>query len=188
MFIKTKKYCSNICKKEGIRKSMKERWKTEKFREKIRLNYRPPRTIFKEGHNMNKGANNPMHGKIRELHPNWKGGKTISFEGYNRVLCPKHPYHKHNYVQEHRLYVEKFIGRFLEKEETIHHLNEIKIDNRIDNLMVFQSNSEHIKWHIKLKRYGYLTNPMSRQINMRWKDLEELDKRLGRQRDGIKID
>ena len=38
------------------------------------------------------------------------------------------------WIKQHRYVVEKFIGRELTSTETIHHLNGIKSDNRVENL------------------------------------------------------
>ena len=50
-------------------------------------------------------------------------------------------------VREHRLVVEKVIGRELHTFEVVHHVNEIRDDNRIENLMVFRSNTAHLRYH-----------------------------------------
>ena len=81
----------------------------------------------------------------------WKGGRR-SREGYISVYCPDHPYAAaDNSVYEHRLVVEKEIGRYLTKDEFVHHINGIKDDNRIENLVIL-TNSEHARLHAILKR------------------------------------
>ena len=69
-------------------------------------------------------------------HPNWKGGKTKN-KGYILIYTKnqKHPCsNNYGYVPEHRLVMEKYLGRYLKLNEKVHHRNGIKNDNRIENL------------------------------------------------------
>lgn len=47
----------------------------------------------------------------------------------------------------HRIVAEQFLGRPLRKGEVVHHINGDKRDNRPENLMVFNNQKEHAKWH-----------------------------------------
>jgi hypothetical protein len=84
-------------------------------------------------------------------HPLWKGGRYKSSKGYIYVYQPKHPLANHDgYVFEHRLVVEKYLGRYLTPKERVHHCKE-KDDNRIEKLIAFESQGYHNAFH----RYGY---------------------------------
>lgn len=100
-------------------------------------------TEFKKGNTINKGSNNPM----------WKEGKK-TIKGYVYIWMPNHPYaiFNHRYVAEHRIVMEKHIGRYLKPEEIVHHINEIRNDNRIENLILFANESEHHKHHWLLRK------------------------------------
>lgn len=65
----------------------------------------------------------------------WKGGFTNTTTGYIWVKDRSHPNANcGGYVSEHRLVMEKHLGRYLTKDEFVHHKNAIKNDNRIENL------------------------------------------------------
>ena len=69
--------------------------------------------------------------------------------GYVYVQSLNHPNKTSlGYVREHRLIMEKHIGRLLKSEEIVHHENKIKNDNRIKNLKLFKSHKEHAAYHI----------------------------------------
>lgn len=72
----------------------------------------------------------------------------ISQQGYKYIMYPNHPRaNATKCIPEHVLIMEKHLGRFLTKEEVVHHINEIKDDNRIENLKLFSNSSEHMRHH-----------------------------------------
>ena len=80
-------------------------------------------------------------------HPLWKGGKFKDRYGYILIYKPKHPFAQDGrYIPEHRLVIEKQIGRYLLSKEEGHHLSNIKDDNRPKNLMAFVSKSAHRRY------------------------------------------
>lgn len=64
-----------------------------------------------------------------------KGGKN---NPYKRI------FHHGKYSYEHRMVMENHLGRKLNKNEHIHHINGNQLDNRIENLKIV-SPSEHGK-------------------------------------------
>jgi hypothetical protein len=74
----------------------------------------------------------------------WAGGRWRQGQGYVLVLAPEHPHaDRHGYVREHRLVMERVLGRYLTPGEVVHHRNHVRDDNRPENLELFASNGEH---------------------------------------------
>lgn len=68
--------------------------------------------------------------------PGFKGGRYIDDKGYVKILRPDHPKNIRGYIYEHRAVMELYLNRMLQPWETVHHINEIKIDNRVENLFL----------------------------------------------------
>ena len=73
--------------------------------------------------------------------PNWKGGVVhCNTHGYVKVRKPEHPFANGGYVPQHRLVMEEHLGRYLTSEETVHHKNGMRDDNRLENLELWTGN------------------------------------------------
>lgn len=71
----------------------------------------------------------------------WQGKRMISTKGY--VLISVRPddelscmMNKANQVAEHRIIMARHLGRPLTNNETVHHINGVRDDNRIENLQL----------------------------------------------------
>lgn len=76
----------------------------------------------------------------REKTSNWKGGRFVNSDGYVMVIVDTCKYRA-----EHRLVMERHLGRKLKSSEIVHHINGVKDDNRIENLevMTLSSHAAH---------------------------------------------
>jgi|SRR5882724_3186636 len=80
----------------------------------------------------------------------WKGGRTQDDDGYWLVKSPGHPYAtKAGYVREHRLVMERKLGRHLLPHEVVDHIDGNTSNNAENNLRVFQSNADHLRTTLK---------------------------------------
>ena len=80
--------------------------------------------------------------KKGEESPIWKGGRSLTGQGYMTVCLPEgHEFlcmaglgNNERYILEHRLVVASHLKRPLLTIEEVHHKNGNKLDNRIENL------------------------------------------------------
>lgn len=129
-----------------------------------------------------KNKNNKRIG--RELYCRSVNRKPIINRGYRQVFTPTHPNsYNDGYIAEHRLVMEAHLGRFLEKGEEVHHINGNKLDNRIENLQLFASRSQHLKLghgqvnkiYQKIVRLAALNPDSIAKITTFLNDLEKAD-------------
>lgn len=121
--VKTAKYCSIKC--QGVF------WKGK---------IRSVDTLFKKGQiPVNKGKKSSIESRLKMRFAKFKGG-WIEQTGY-KVLRDDN----RKIVKEHRLVWENYHGA-IPKGYVVHHKNEIKTDNRINNLELIK-HEEHTRLH-----------------------------------------
>lgn len=97
-------------------------------------------TKYMRGHNGHdfKGPNSPV----------WKGGIVKHSSGYLMVKMLGHPRaNQEGYIWQHTLVAEKILGKFLPPKAVVHHVNGIKDDNRLANLVICENEPYHQMLH-----------------------------------------
>jgi len=72
--------------------------------------------------------------------------RRIRQDGYIEVKVAETGKYIRDWRLEHRAVMEMHLGRRLKPTETVHHLNEVKTDNHLENLQLL-SNSDHVRRH-----------------------------------------
>lgn len=72
---------------------------------------------------------------------------------YHRLSLGKDENGKRIFIDEHRFVMEQYLGRKLERNEIVHHINGNKSDNRIENLQIMTL-SEHSKKHMTGRKFN----------------------------------
>ena len=82
---------------------------------------------------------------------NWDKPK-LSVDGYMWITLSGHPISVHSgKVFIHRLMAWHKNGKYLPEGSVVHHINGNKLDNRYENLEIFESQKEHISNHRNIK-------------------------------------
>jgi hypothetical protein len=107
-------------------------------------------------------------GKIGPQNTCWKGGKHTDKDGYIQASIKFHYpdlvlfYPTRYRIPEHDAIMSRYVSRALLPDETVHHKNGIRDDNRLDNLEIWSSKhpkgqraQDQIEWAIHiLSRYA----------------------------------
>lgn len=81
----------------------------------------------------------------------WNIKKIVSKGDYQYAIVPEHPNStKNGYVLLHRIIMENHLGRILNTNEVVHHIDGNKTNNIISNLQLL-TNKEHSKLHANSK-------------------------------------
>jgi len=79
-----------------------------------------------------------------------RGNGKINCSGYVYLWVPEHPFaSRRGYVAEHRLVMEKKLGRLINPEEVIHHVDFNRANNTPDNLVLFKNCGYHFAFHLQ---------------------------------------
>ena len=145
---------SKAMKAAGIKvptrnESAKFTWKNHKH---PHLGKRGPASYMYGRHNSPESIEKMKRAISGENNYHWSGGRKKHSGGYILVYAPDHPYRDRNgFVLEHRLVMERHVGRILSDDEIVHHKNEDKSDNRLENLQIM-TRAEHLRHHMRKRK------------------------------------
>lgn len=89
-------------------------------------------------------SDSKRRGQLGPDNPNWKGGRTVASNGYVLVKDRENPMADvRGYVYEHRLVMSEEVGRRLKTREQVHHEDEVKTHNAVQNLELCESLAHH---------------------------------------------
>ena len=88
-----------------------------------------------------------------ENHASWKGGEYVDKWGYHRVYAPGTG-RTFPYANKHTLVMEEKLGRRIERNEVVHHIDGDKLNNDPDNLIVV-TRAQHRILHGQLETLAY---------------------------------
>lgn len=142
------KTCSKKCCSENLRNNAIER-------QKINIRFSPPKANSEKSKKIGKSLKIALKdGRLEHLKKTWEEGskrwtgkgnpryKDGNSNGYKMIKT------ENGWLPEHRVIMEKKIGRLLKPTEIVHHIDGNKLNNNLDNLVVMTI-AKHISLHQK---------------------------------------
>ena len=113
------------------------------------INYRKYGSQYCGGHLTQKNTT----GKLKPIRYAKNPGHND--KGYRILYRPEHPNSRSNgVIYEHTLVMSEYLGRPLEKHESVHHKNGQRADNRIENLELFSTKQPYGQRALDKVRYA----------------------------------
>ena len=129
-----------------------------------------------------------------DLNHDYKGGRRVDLDGYVLVSTGMdHPHARHvvnrNYklIYEHRLVLERHLGRHLLPTETVDHIDGLHLHNAPLNLRAFDSNADHLRATITGQIPAWSEEGLARMktTHAQRADLERIDTYGQRKKRGV---
>lgn len=89
-----------------------------------------------------------------DQNPAWKGGRITLGDGYVGVYMPGHPHaNAQHYVLEHVAVASAVLGKPLPEGAQVHHVNQVRDDNRNCNLVICEDAAYHNILHARMRAH-----------------------------------
>lgn len=139
-------YLSFNCDCCSVSCSNKRKWKNPTYRQHMS-------DVHKGKPSNMKGKNHTRESILKARQSHKKIDGDCLKNGYVYVYSPDHPHAINSRIPKQVEIVESVLGRYLHKNEVVHHVNGIKTDNRNENLLVC-SETYHKVLHAKINGFG----------------------------------
>jgi len=108
------------------------------------------KTGVRDKSKITKGANLFLKNRTKQRFKENKANTMISKRGYNMIYTPQ------GWIKEHHIiWVTQSDWRFIPKDFVVHHINEDKLDNRIENLACIPKDF-HLQGHYQMRKINKL--------------------------------